>query len=60
MSLKSGCNYIIEKYGLQQADQMFLLDLYIECEQNHQQNCVDQDTIEEYERISNWLVDHRM
>ena len=41
-------------------DQMFLLDLYIECEQNHQQNCVDQDTIEEYERILNWLVDHRM
>jgi hypothetical protein len=31
-------------------------DLYKECEQTHKQYCIDQDTIEQYERISDWLV----
>jgi hypothetical protein len=59
MSLKAGCNNIINKYSLEQADGVFLLDeLYKECEQNHEQNCIDQDTIEQYERISDWLVNY--
>ena len=58
MSLFDGCNNIIEKYNIIDEDKTFLLKLYEECKNNFEQNCIDQDTVEEYENISQWIIDY--
>jgi len=58
MSLFEGCNTIIEKYNIIDEDKSFILKLYEECKNNFEQNCIDQDTVEEYENISQWIIDY--
>ena len=58
MSLLEGCKNIIEKYNIIDEDKTFILDLYKDCKNNFEQNCIDQDTVEEYENISQWIIDY--
>ena len=58
MSLLEGCKNIIEKYNIIDEDKTFILDLYKDCKNNFEQNCIDQDTVEEYENISQWIINY--
>ena len=58
MSLIKGCNELIEKYDMDESDKTFLLNLYEECKQNYEQNCIDQDILECYSNISDYIVDY--
>tara|TARA_Y100000996_G_C22510759_1_gene638282 strand:+ start:939 stop:1304 length:366 start_codon:yes stop_codon:yes gene_type:complete len=58
MSLIKGCNGLIDKYNMNETDKIFLLNLYEECKQNYEQNCIDQDALEYYSNISNYIVNY--
>ena len=58
MSLIKGCNELIDKYNMDSSDKRFILNLYEECKQNYEQNCIDQDALEYYSNISNYIVDY--
>ena len=58
MSLIKGCNELIDKYDMDESDKTFLLNLYEECKQNYEQNCIDQDALEYYSNISDYIVDY--
>tara|TARA_Y100000817_G_C16844202_1_gene539352 strand:- start:871 stop:1236 length:366 start_codon:yes stop_codon:yes gene_type:complete len=58
MSLIKGCNELIDKYNMDASDKRFILNLYEECKQNYDQNCIDQDALEYYSNISNYIVDY--
>ena len=58
MSLIKGCNELIDKYNMDDSDKKFLLNLYEECKQNYEQNCIDQDALEYYSNISDYIVNY--
>ena len=58
MSLIKGCNELIDKYDMDESDKTFLLNLYEECKQNYEQNCIDHDALEYYCNISNYIVNY--
>ena len=58
MSLIKGCNELIYKYDMDEPDKTFLLNLYEECKQNYEQNCIDHDALEYYSNISNYIVNY--
>ena len=58
MSLIKGCNDLIDKYNMEESDKQFLLNLYEECKQNYEQNCIDQDALDYYNNISNYIVNY--
>ena len=58
MSFILGCQNLIQKYNMDETETKFLVDLYTECQKNHEYNCIIDDTIGEYEHISNCLVNY--
>ena len=58
MSLIKGCNELIDKYNMDESHKIFLLNLYEECKQNYEQNCIDQDVLEYYSNIANYIVNY--
>ena len=58
MSFILGCQNLIQKYNMDETETNFLVDLYTECQKNHEYNCIIDDTTGEYEHISNCLVNY--
>ena len=58
MSLLQGCQNIVNKYNLDDTDKKFILDLHKECYDNFCESCINQDRLQEYFNVINYIIEY--